>query len=65
MIDYSQNVSDNINKYFCTIDFRKSSLIIINRVELVRKNVCDILYYIYMILRKNYRNVVKILFRKS
>ena len=38
MIDYGENVDDNINKYCCTINFIKLYLITINAVELVKKN---------------------------
>lgn len=34
MIDYNQNVGDNIKKYCYTINFIKLYLILLNRVEL-------------------------------
>ena len=45
MIDYCQNVGDNINKYFYTFKFIKLYLITINAVELVFKKL---MWYIYI-----------------
>lgn len=42
MIDYSQNIGDNVNKYYYTINFIRLSLIIINGFELVYKKNCVI-----------------------